>query len=809
MLRLVLLGSLRLEDDEGPMTGRASQKRRLAVLALLAVPPGHLVTRDKLIGYLWPETDDERARRSLSTALWELRRELGEEAIRTPGDEIGLDPDLITSDAAAFIQAVERDELEEAIELYGGPFLDGVYIGASAEFEHWVDEERRRYEWKYREALEKLARGREEAGDRQGAVDAWRRLANVDRLNKRVALGYMQSLWANGEGARALQFLDVHRALLGDELGAEPDAEVLELAERIRQEPAPAPPPPPRPPEPSAAEPASPTSPSPEPPSPEPQPPAPRPDPHRVEPPPASRRRALGYAAALIAALVTVFLVLVLANRDDERTTPPPEDEIRLAVVPFDAPTDTTGMVDFPGDLADAISGALSQVEGFLITGQTTVKALQGLEPGRIADSLGVGYLIGGGIAREGDSLRIRVHALDENENLLWSGEYDHGMGSLFEVEREVADSVVAGVAARLAGIEADDEELYIGPTTEDTAALRHFRAARRAWNTRTHAGLQLARDELRRAVDLDSTYARAYAALADVYNTMGAFEYGLLPPDSAYPMAREAARRALVLEPDLPEARAALGVALFNHYWQWDDAERQLSEAIRTLPSEVMPRHWYASLLRATGHPVEAVRQVRYAQERDPESPVVSTSLCRHHYFDGDLASSAAACEEALSLDPGHVMAYLALGLTRVQQGEFEAALHLYDQADSLIRADTLIGSPTPAVLPLRAHALGAAGDTAAADIIYQQLRRAAEAGTADRYVPPQFVALAAIGAGRLEEAVDWLARGLEERSPALIYMQIEPVIDPLRELPSYRRLVERAEEAGLPPVRGARAGG
>lgn len=131
MLRLISLGGLRLEDADGHVEGRAAQKRRLALLSLLAVPPGHLVSRDKLVGYLWPERNDRGARRLLSAAVYDLRRELGEEVVLTPGDEVGLNPAMITSDAAEFARAVEENDLPHAVEIYHGPFSMGrIQAGA-------------------------------------------------------------------------------------------------------------------------------------------------------------------------------------------------------------------------------------------------------------------------------------------------------------------------------------------------------------------------------------------------------------------------------------------------------------------------------------------------------------------------------------------------------------------------------------------------------------------------------------------------------------------------------------------------------
>ena len=236
-----------LEGPSGPVAGRAAHKRRVALLAILALARGRPVGRERLIGLLWPDQPSDSARHSLSESLYVLRKELGEDALVSTGDEVSLTAGVVASDVAGFEEALAAGEAEAAVRAYGGPFLAGFYVADSAEFERWAEGERDRLARAYARAVEELACAAEGAGEPLRAVEWWRRLAAHDPYSSRVALRLVHALDAAGERAAALRFAETHAALLREELGLETDPELAAFVERLRAEPprAPAPPPPP------------------------------------------------------------------------------------------------------------------------------------------------------------------------------------------------------------------------------------------------------------------------------------------------------------------------------------------------------------------------------------------------------------------------------------------------------------------------------------------------------------------------------------------------------------------------------------
>ena len=235
MFRLLTLGGLSLVDDGVPVTGAASQRSRLALLAVLAAAGPAGVARDKLLALLWPESDDERARHALKQGVYALRRDLGNENAIAGTATLSLDSSVVASDIREFDEAIARGDDAAAIAMYAGPFLDGIFIKAAPEFDQWAANERSRLERTHLDAIGRLARAAEAAGDAPGAVQWWRRAAAAEPVSGRVAMSLMRALADSGDVSAAIQHARVHDAMVRGELDSPADDAVLALAEELRR----------------------------------------------------------------------------------------------------------------------------------------------------------------------------------------------------------------------------------------------------------------------------------------------------------------------------------------------------------------------------------------------------------------------------------------------------------------------------------------------------------------------------------------------------------------------------------------------
>ena len=235
--RLKTFGGLSLTGESGAVTGAATQRRKLALLAVLATGGERGVSRDRLLALFWSESDAEHARHALTQSLSALRRELGSDNLFLGSADLSLNPAVIESDVAALETALARAELERAAALYVGPFLDGIHLDhahASPEFERWVEAERSRLAGLIANALERLAVAATELREHRRAVEWWRRLAALDPCSARSAAGLITALAAAGDASGALRHAQVYQTLLREELNLDPDEAVVAIVRRLR-----------------------------------------------------------------------------------------------------------------------------------------------------------------------------------------------------------------------------------------------------------------------------------------------------------------------------------------------------------------------------------------------------------------------------------------------------------------------------------------------------------------------------------------------------------------------------------------------
>jgi len=238
-LRLNTLGGIRVFADGKLVAGAAAQPRRLAILAMLARAGRTGVTREKALALLWSDEPEERGRRSLNQAVYSLRRDLGSEDALLGSKDLRLNLDRIEVDTIAFDDAIKRNDFDEAVRLYTGPFLDGFFLPRAPDFDQWVRAERAALALEYARALESAALGADKRRDTRVAVDLWRKLAAIDPLNARVAMSVMNALVAAGDVTGALQHARLHETLVDQEVGLPPDADVVAFARQLRTQPVP------------------------------------------------------------------------------------------------------------------------------------------------------------------------------------------------------------------------------------------------------------------------------------------------------------------------------------------------------------------------------------------------------------------------------------------------------------------------------------------------------------------------------------------------------------------------------------------
>ena len=230
-----VLGPVRITVAGADAPAELLWRKHVALLVYLARSPRRSRTREHLVGLLWSDRDEKQARHSLSEALRVLRRTLGDASVRADVDQVGLTPDAVSLDCDRFGELCARGDWTEATALVDGEFLEGLSVPEAIEFESWLGAERVLWRTRGLEALERRAAAELERGDAPAAAQTALRAVQLDRASEAAARTAMRALALSGDRAGALRLAEDLARTLRATLGAEPSAETLRLAERIRE----------------------------------------------------------------------------------------------------------------------------------------------------------------------------------------------------------------------------------------------------------------------------------------------------------------------------------------------------------------------------------------------------------------------------------------------------------------------------------------------------------------------------------------------------------------------------------------------
>jgi TolB-like protein len=489
--------------------------------------------------------------------------------------------------------------------------------------------------------------------------------------------------------------------------------------------------------------------------------------------------RAAVAAALLLVALGTMGVSVVLALP----VLRPSQIRV-VAVLPLANRMGGASQAYFVDGMHDALITELAEMEGLTVISRTSVLRYRDSErPIReIAAELGVDGVVEGSVFASDDSVAVSVQLIrGDSEKAVWAQRYEGRIDEALGLQRRVARSIAEEI--RLAVQPVDQRSATIERI--DARAQEAYLQGRAHWRTRSRDGLARAIGYLERAVALAPDFAPAHAALADAYTVGRGYGAVDLPWAEAYRRAEAAARRALELDPDLPDAHVALGFVELQAERDLIDAELRFRRAVHLNPSHAQAHAWLALTLRAQGRLEEAVLAASAARRLDPFAPVMSLNLGFALLADGRCDEALAQADAALDLDPtladGHSLAWRCHAL----DGRHELAV---DEAEEAFR-DWGLGED---VVQEHHEAWEAGGWTAALE---QEVRvfRSDAMPVRSAYLLAQRLALL----GEVEEALDALGSAYDEGDPLLVFeLASDPVLAPLRSEPRFRKIAERVAE-------------
>jgi len=461
--------------------------------------------------------------------------------------------------------------------------------------------------------------------------------------------------------------------------------------------------------------------------------------------------------------------------RQSEATTLPAKS---IAVLPFDNLSRDPDNAFFAEGIQDEILTRLAKVADLKVIARTSSERFKSAPENLpdIAKQLGVLNILEGSVQKVNDQVRVNVQLINAMTNAhLWAEIYDRKLSDILSVESEIAKTIADTLQARLSGTEVN---AMVKRHTENTQAYQFYLKGRFFWNKRDTNDLQKALGYFEQAAKEDPNYALAWSGTADVYALLPLF--GGADPADAYPKAKEAANKAIALDPNLAEPHADLGLIASLFDFDFALSMREFEKSIALNPNYATAHHWFGdSVLQCIGDFNRAIAEMKRALELDPLSVVFSVDLGVAYYFDGRYQEGIAQTRKAIDLDPNAYYPYYNLGELLEESGDFPGAISEYKKSVAL-DAD-----PYPLALLGRAEALN--GNREAALKILQQL------AVSKRYVADYSVGLVYLGLGDKNQAMDWFEKSFAKRQPDLNTIRFDPLLRPLHGDPRFEQLAEK----------------
>lgn len=455
-----------------------------------------------------------------------------------------------------------------------------------------------------------------------------------------------------------------------------------------------------------------------------------------------------------------------------------------LAVLPFESLSSEPDDSYLADGLTDDLITDLGRTGQLRVISRTSVMQFKGKhEPLKeIAQSLHADWIVEGTLVRNGTQSRITAQLIDAaSDSHLWAGSYEHDYRNILSLQDDVAGDVALAVLERVRGGKAV-------PGSQAAPVVPQARVAylkgRFYWDARNEAGLKHAINEFNQAIGAAPSYAPAYAGLADSYNLLSV--WGALAPREAFPLAKQAALKALELDPSSAEAHTSLAFETYRYEWDFGKADDEFQRAIALNPNYVTAHQWYGEFLGDLTRFDQAVAELRRAQELDPLSPIVGSDLAAALVHARRTQEAIAELQDVLQFHPDFAPAHLYLSTAYRMAGN--PAAHRQE----LLLYSKLSGDQGP-IETLQLQDDVASGRQQAARELYDRIAWHIREGRSGNFQ----MAVLEVSVGRNDRAFEWLDKAYREHSWWLVTLLVEPGLDPIRNDPRFRALVQRV---GIP---------
>ena len=476
------------------------------------------------------------------------------------------------------------------------------------------------------------------------------------------------------------------------------------------------------------------------------------------------------YAAIALAALtaVTAGTWWWLSRRSVAHNGPR-----SIAVLPFENLSADPANEYFSDGLTEEILNALANTPGIKVAARTSAFQFKGKHEDirSIGKKLNVDTLLEGSVRKEGDRLRITPQLINVSDGYhLWSSSYDREWKNLFEVQREIATAIAGALGAKLG---------HVPPRPVDAETYRLYLEGRHQFARWNPSGMLKAIALFEQVIARDPNYTPAYVGLSSAYGLLTAFGSDAIPPAQSRTKAKNAALKAIELDPNSSEAWLSLAPKLVEEL-DWPGAEGAFRKALDLGPNSSDAHAWFAEMyLTPMRRLDEALKEARAAWELDPISPYACVMVARRYYFHHQFDSAIAWGQKALDLDPHFDLARPLLVHSYLCKGDTKGARQFLKNAGQVWREQIL------SLHWAQTHA--AEGNGAEARKILGGLN--VGPGSACQ-MAGTYVWLNEPG-----RATNWLDRAVDARATCFVSIPVDPLFDRLHSNPDFLALLRKMQ--------------
>lgn len=451
-----------------------------------------------------------------------------------------------------------------------------------------------------------------------------------------------------------------------------------------------------------------------------------------------------------------------------------------IAVLPLKSLSKETVDENLRLRITDSLITNLGNLHKFSVRPTSSVLAFvnEDADALKVGKQLAVEAVLEGRVQQENGRLRVNLQLVSVADGTqIWSGQFDGETDKLLNLQDAISTQFVSQFASSFTDRQVAD---VVKRPTENAAAYEEYLRGRYHWNQRTSKNLLKAIEEFDRAVELDPTFALAYVGLADCYALLSVYDER--PPLESYPIAKQKARFALQLNPNLAEAHTTLAFVSYRFEWNWKLAEQEFRRAIELKPNYPTAHHWFGEFLMASGRFEEAATEYQKALELDPTSLIINTDLGYGLFLARRYDDSINQLRKTINLNSNFPLAHYCLADSLAASNRKNEAFEVFIQWMKLTETD----------LSAVAELEKAFGANDYAEFERARLKWIEAEVRKNKFTQVDFARFYAETADK-NNALHWLENASKEHAADLIFIGTHPSFDSLRDEPRFQAILSQ----------------